>query len=188
MSIISNKDLEQFGNVINTLINHSKTTQSAVQDSNHKAIAMMKQYAEQTLKNQQQFIHVSNSLKTIVEKVPSRELPQNFSLELKKDFDRKVDSALEEVTSKLFKQHKKHKTENYFILIMVTIVLVAFFILMDRMASNANTTTFNATKYKLFLKSAKGMNKKNYLSWDSLANTFTLPELEEKLNKMEGKK
>ena len=148
---------------------------------------MLKQYAEQTLKNQQQFIHVSNSLKTIIEKTPSRELPQNLILELEKDFEKKLDSAFEKVISKLLKQHKKHKIQNYFILIIVSIVLVAFYKFMNRMTINANKTTFKAAKYELFLKSAKGINKKNYLKWDSLANTFTLPELEERLNRIEGK-
>ena len=38
MAIISNKDLEQFGNTINTLINHTKTTELSIKESNNKAM------------------------------------------------------------------------------------------------------------------------------------------------------
>ncbi len=186
MAIISNKDLEQFGNILNSLINQIKKNEENINDSNSKAIATMREFGEITLKNQQQFIHGFNLIKNMVEK-SSLVKPENFFVELKKDLNTKIDVALEELKTKVYNNHKKDNRPKTLFSLIACIGLLIMCVSIFRLTQSSVITKHEAVKYKLLLKSFKGINKKNYLRWDSIANTCTLLELEEKLKKTEGK-
>ena len=186
MAIISNKDLEQFGNILNSLINQIKKNEENINDSNNKAIATIREYGEITLKNQQQFIHGFNLIKNMIEK-SSLLKPENFFVELKKDFNTKTDIALEQLKTKVYNNYKKDKRPKTLYLLTACICLLIMLFAIYRFTKSSDTTKHEAVKYKLLLKSFKGITKKNYLRWDSIANKRTLPELEEKLKKTEGK-
>ena len=81
----------------------------------------------------------------------------------------------------------KYKIERYIILMAVIIILITFFSVKYISNRTMDTNRLESVKYRILLKLSKGTTKRNYLKFDSSANTFTLPELEEQLEKIEGK-
>jgi hypothetical protein len=184
MGTISNKDLEQFGIVLNTLINQVKKHEESIRESSDKTFSVILKYNNSIAKNQQQFLAGFNHLQSLVEKtqlsVPS------ISIDFKKDFEKKVDNALEQMTGSFLKQNKKNSFKKYGIIPIAVVAVFAFFSLIYCLTNNTNQTKIDAIKYRLLIKLSKGTAKKSYIKWDSEASTFSFSELEEKLNKTEG--
>ena len=89
MSTFTNKDLEQFGNVLNTLINEIKNSQGAIKVNTDKISLTTERYIITTIKNQQQTISQFEQIHKVLSKPADQAKSINFEIDLKKDFNKK---------------------------------------------------------------------------------------------------
>ncbi|MEQ1554872.1 MAG: hypothetical protein ABL929_11865, partial [Ferruginibacter sp.] len=127
MAAISNKDLEQFGGVINTLINQIKKQDESIKESNSKNIDTTIKYYHVMQKNQNQFIEGFEYLRKVVEKTQIP--PPSVSIDFKKDFELKVTNVLEEMKESVLKQNKKTPFQKYFIMSLTLITIITISLL-----------------------------------------------------------
>ncbi len=176
MPHISNKDLDNFGIVINTLVNENKKLIDIINEKNTEF--------EEVLKNFQILVRYHKQLpnefeKLIIQLAKNNSDKNNEAINFQNQFNLKLD----EIRRGISNTQKVELYKKYSIM-AITICFLSIMPLAILYNENKPTYLYKETlKYKLLIKLSKPGTRKRFISLDSIFNTMSISELEERMLK-----